>query len=70
MARGGIVFSFPPSARLVHQTGQAVGRKASPPLNDHGLGHLQLLLNLFVPLALGGQQDDAGSQDIPLGGGR
>jgi hypothetical protein len=69
MANGSIIFPFAPSAGLVHQARQAVGSKASPPFNDHGLGHLQHLLDLFVPLALGRQQHDAGAQNIPLGGG-
>jgi hypothetical protein len=70
MANGGIIFSSSPSPGLVHQTRQAVGSVSSSPFNDDGLADSQPLLDLFVPLALGRQQHDAGAQDISLGGGR
>ena len=46
----------------------AIRRKASPPLDDHGLGKVQHRLNLFVPPTLGGQQYDWRPQNITLGG--
>src|SRR5580658_2038273 len=70
MANVGIIFSFSPATGLVHQARQAVGSVPSPPFNDHGLRDSQLLLDLFVPLALGGKQHDARPQGIPLSGGR
>ena len=65
---GRVVFPFPPSAWLVDQAPQPAGREPSPPQDDHALGYLQSLLDLLVALPLGSQQNDARSQDIPLGG--
>jgi hypothetical protein len=48
----------------------AAGSEAPSPFNDHRLRHLQAFLDLFVPLALGRQQRNAGAQNIALGGGR
>lgn len=59
-ASGRIRFSFSPSARLVDQAHQAVRSKHPLPFNNHGLGHVQPLLDLFIGKALGGQQSDVG----------
>src|SRR5215831_2666126 len=70
VANHGIIFRLAPSTWLVHQASQTIDGKPPPPFDHYRLGYVQSLLDLFVPLTLGGQQHNPGSQNVPLGGGR
>jgi hypothetical protein len=66
----GVILSLSPSARLIPQTGQTIEGGTAPPFDDHRLGDLQRLLDLFVAASGSCQQHDTCSQHIPLRGQR